>query len=262
MGPGLMALVGAGISATTVGVAIGVAVVTSSPALVASTTPRTVVVARTPAAANGTAPLTVDMTKLGPGIAHLAADVLATAAAPDPTLSPGVFDTAATADGFATSGYSFTMRITNLPGLTALGAVVRGTVTDATHFILEFPGSPTLTRYERRGDTAFATLSGQVLEVVPGQGAFGDLSPEDLMPGSVWSAVVAPWASTLQRTDTPGVYTAPSRALGAAAKRGGYLGKDWQLGAQIDATGRLVQVTYAGTIQDEPFGLDIAVAYN
>jgi len=262
VGPGLMAVIAAGVSATTVSVAIGVAVVTSSPALVASTTPRTAVVAPTSPGANRTATLTFDITKLAPEIAHLAADVLVIAAQPDPTMSPVVFDVAATASGFASSGYAFTMHITNLPGLTALGSVVRGTVTDPSHFVLEFPGSPTLSRYERRGDTAFATLSGQVLEVVPGQGVFGDLSPEDLMPSSVWAVVVAPWVATLERTDTPGVYTAPSRALAVAAKHDGYLGKDWQLGARIDASGRLTLLTYAGTVLDQPFGLEIAVTYN
>ena len=76
MGPGFMAVLGAGISATTVGVAIGVAVVTSSPTLVASTTPRAAIVATAPPAANRTATLTLDIAKLAPGIAHLAADVL------------------------------------------------------------------------------------------------------------------------------------------------------------------------------------------
>jgi hypothetical protein len=257
-----MAVVAAGVSATTVGVAIGVAVVTSSPALVASTTLRTAVVATTPPAANRPATLTIDIKKLAPGIAHLAADVLAIAAQPDPTMSPVVFDTAAAAAGFESSGYSFTMHITNLPGLTALGSVVRGTVTDASHFILEFPSSPTISRYERKGDTAIATLSGQALEVVPGQGVVGDLSPEDLMPGPVWASVGSPWVATLQRTDTPGVYAAPSNALMAAAKREGYLGKDWQLGAQIDASGRLTLLTYSGTGLDQPFALDIAVTYS
>ena len=269
MGPGLMAVVSATISTATVSVAVGVAVLAVNPSPVSSTTAVPPAAVASQAATTGsrfvvagpTSPA-FDITSLSPGIAALAADVLTVAVPPDPTETPAVFDTNAMDVGLAGSGYAFTMRIDGFSGLSALGTTVRGTATDATHYTLEFPESAVLTRYVRNGESAAARVSGHDLAVAPGQTLMGDLSPEALTPAHVLAAIAEPWAATLKPTGAPGTYEAATRALVLAAQHEGYAATDWSLSAVVDATGRLMSLTFTGYASGAPFTLKIAIGYH
>jgi hypothetical protein len=257
-----MAVVSATITTATASVAVGVAVLAASPTPVANTANAAPAAAHTQAATGRTAALAFDVQRVPLGIAKIAADVLVVAAQPDPTPSPVHFDTQAMHAGFAGSGYSFTMRIDGFPRLTALGSEVRGTIADATHFTLEFPASTIVSRYTRTGATAVAMVGGHELSVAPGQTSIGDLTPEELTPDRIWSALLDPWVATLKPDTTPGTYHASPRELLALAKHDGYAAKDWAIQAANDATGRLTSLTFTGLASGAPFTLEISVAYD
>lgn len=257
-----MAVVSATITTATASVAVGVAVLAANPSPVASTTTGPPAAgAQIQAATGPTAAIAFDVKRVPLGIAKIAADVLVVAAQPDPTPSPVHFDTQAMHAGFAGSGYSFTMRIDGFPRLTALGGEVRGTIVDGTHFTLEFPESTIVSRYTRSGATAVAMVGGHELSVAPAQASTSDLSPEELTPDRIWSALLDPWVATLKPDTTPGTYHASPRELLALAKHDGYAAKDWAIQAANDATGRLTSLTFTGLASGAPFTLEISVAY-
>jgi hypothetical protein len=265
VGRALVAALSGSVSVAAVGAVIGIAVVTSSPTAVASTTTRTHTATPAPQASVVTVN-TLDQ-HFAQGVAKsLSAGVTALqnfAIAPKPTRQPTVFNTAAMDAGLADSSYTFTASITGLADMSTLGSTVTGTVIDPTHFTLEFPQSTTITKYQRDGDkAAFAWVAGHQMLVAPGSGsAFGTISAEDFLPARLWAMAVDQWSSALKPDTTPGDYLAPSATLTATATHGGYAAKDWTLKAHIDESGRLTSVGFAGTSFDAPFELAMTITY-
>lgn len=265
MGRALAAAFGGSVSVVTVVAAVGIAVVTSTPAPVAATGGAAHPVATPAPTASVAAAQTLDThfaqglaTSLKQGIAELQSY----AVAPKPKAAPAVFNADAMAAGFADGAYRFTASIVGFADLSTLGSVVNGTVSDPTHFTLEFPESTTITKYVRDNTTAFAWIEGHRLTLAADKsGVFGTISPEDLLPGKLWTMAVAQWADTLKPDSVLGEYSAPSAALTAKARTGGYAAQDWTLKARLDESGRLTQLGFAGSSFEVPFGLDITVAY-
>ena len=280
-----VALVG-GVSAATVSVALGAALLASPPAPPAARTPAGYAISgieATPAASGGPEtgsagasgvsaaatpwPVATASDALASAVARAARQLAVAIAQPVPTgpaplaRAPGTFDALAMDAGFDSGPYTFTASLDSVSHITALGSLVRGAVTDPTHVVLEFPESAFVTRYERDGDRATARLGGRDLDVAPGSGAFGTVSPEDLMPARLLEIVVAPWQQALRATATPGAYAADAGALVSQARRSGLLATGWQLTAREDASGRLVALAFSGSLWSQPFSLDLAVAY-
>lgn len=174
--------------------------------------------------------------------------------------SAAPFDSNATTAGFA-GPYRFVAHLSGLPGLTELGGVVQGQVTDPEHFRLDFPESSFITHYTRDGSTARAMVNGQTVVVRPGEATAGTISPEDLLPAGLWGQVIALWEGTLQPAGTVGRYAASTGVLTSKAREDGLLASDWQLSAKTDAAGRLTTVAFSGRSWDQVFALDLVMLY-
>ncbi|MHB8958142.1 MAG: hypothetical protein ACYDAN_00755 [Candidatus Limnocylindrales bacterium] len=170
------------------------------------------------------------------------------------------FDPDATVAGFAGS-YRFVAHVRGLPGLTNLGGVVQGVVTDPGHFTLDFPESGFITQYARDGSTARAMINGQALVVQPGEATAGAISPEAMLPAGLWGQAVALWQGMLRPDGTAGSFAANSGALTSKAKQDGLLASDWQLSARTDGLGRLTTLAFSGRSWGQPFALDLVVLY-
>ena len=170
------------------------------------------------------------------------------------------FDAGAMDAGF-TGPYRFVARLTGIPDTAALGSVVRGAVSDPTHFILEFPESGFITRYTRKGGDAIAVVNGHKVPVAVEASTYAALSPEDLLPAQLWAAEVGSWASTLEPGTAAGSFAAQAGVLTATARRTGLVAADWQLSALTDGSGRLTQLSFGGLRSGRPFLLDVAVSY-
>lgn len=188
----------------------------------------------------------------------LPATSLPPAASPTSGASPAI-DSHAIGAGFA-GGYRFVAHLEGLPGLMSLGATVEGTVSNADHFVLDFPSSSFITRYTRHGATAEAIVNGRRVPVAPGGGTLGDISPEDLMPGRLWAQAVDPWEAALV-ADAAGRYAADTDVLVSHARQAGIDASRWQISAQTDGAGRLLTLAFSGAAWNQPFSLDLVVLY-
>ncbi len=146
-----------------------------------------------------------------------------------------------------------------LPGLTHLGGVGRGVVTDPGHFTLDFPESSFIREYAPDGFTARAMINGQALVVQPGEATAGAISPEAMLPAGLWGQAVALWQGTLQPDGTAGSFAANRGALTSQAKQDGLLASDWQLSARTDGLGLLTTLAFSGRSWDQPFAPDLVV---
>ncbi|HVM64985.1 MAG TPA: hypothetical protein VMU14_09000 [Acidimicrobiales bacterium] len=178
-----------------------------------------------------------------------------------PSASPTTrLDATAATAGFD-GPYRFVARLADLPNMTMLGGIVEGDVVDPAHFVLDFPESGFVTRYTRSGADAVAVVGGRDVRVVSGAETFGSISPEDLMPGQLWSLVIEPWASMLTSGGAAGAFAAPTGLLTQRAHSAGYPAEDWQLSASTDGAGRLTSLTFRGVTYRQPFRLDLTVTY-
>jgi hypothetical protein len=268
VGRALLAAFSGSVSVAVVGAVIGLAVTTSTPVPVAATTGRLAVASSAPAPSVSRA-AAAGLTDaafargIASGLSQGVGALQRYATTTKPASSSVPIDPGATRAGLAKSGYTFTAEIVGLADLGTLGSSVRGAVTDATHFTVEFPDSTSITRYERDGDAAFAWIDGRRLTLAAGAGGmFGTLSPEDFLPATLWSMAVGQWADLLQPGAAAGEYVAPSAALTAKARLDGYGAKDWTLRVRLDQAGRLTALGFAGTSFSSPFGLDVAIAYS
>ena len=170
------------------------------------------------------------------------------------------FDRPAVLAGFV-GPYRFVAHLDGLPGLMNLGAVVQGSVTDPTHFVLDFPDSTFITRYTRDGSSARAVVNGQTVAVQPGPGTAGAISPEDMLPAQILAQLVAMWETSLQPDTSSGTYVANAATLSGRARTEGILASGWQLSAKTDPSGRLTSLGFSGKSWSQSFAIDLVVLY-
>lgn len=171
----------------------------------------------------------------------------------------GPIDDAAIAAGFKAGGYRFTVTTINFASFAAASPIERGVVTDARHFVLEWPESAFISRYVRDGADRTAWLGDSVVDLVPGDG--WERTPDEMLPIDFYTASVAPWTGSLPAGSVDGTYAAKPEVLTSEAQALGVTAADWALSVTVDGRGRLVAARFEGVVRGRPFRMVIDVTY-